>query len=551
MLRRINVNEDRNIIKVKIEPDPVGLAPPFEFGAPRRYRQWRPGQWGAVEAGLLVEKRALLQCAPTGFGKSFMYVMQAVMSGMRTWVLTSTKGLQEQLGKDFREIGMVDIRGMNNYDCLETFQFGKKVRCDEGGCHAGYRCGLRNGGCEFYDAQRTAGNANLVVTNYDYWLTINQNHPESVGPVDLLVMDEAHDALERLTNHLHVELHEHEAEGLLESRLPEPGTGIREVKDWANYHLPIVENRIVRLKAEVLAGVAPGGAIYEVKAYKGLLKKLKLLGGAKGEWVDEHKGKTVTWDPVRPSEYAEEMLFCGVPKLVLVSANLRPRDAQLLNLKEEDYEFREYPSSFPAYRRPIIHVPTVWLNRHTKPPEIRKWLTRIDQLVGPRISEKGMIHTISYSRRNEVTANSQYRMDMITHETRDVMKRVKEFRESPPPAVMVTPSMETGWDFPYEELRWQIIGKVPFPDTSTVIMKARLKTDPDYASYQAAQRLVQMCGRGMRAADDLFETLVIDDTFQKFVRQYRRFLPGWWLEAVQWAKVNPQPLMDNPMMWRK
>jgi hypothetical protein len=41
--------------------------------------------------------------------------------------------------------------------------------------------------------------------------------------------------------------------------------------------------------------------------------------------------------------------------------------------------------------------------------------------------------------------------------------KVATFKRRKAPAFLVSPSMTTGWDFPYDQCRWQIIAKVPIP----------------------------------------------------------------------------------------
>jgi len=99
----------------------------------------------------------------------------------------------------------------------------------------------------------------------------------------------------------------------------------------------------------------------------------------------------------------------------------------------------------------------------------------------------------------------------------------------------------TGWDFPYQQCEYQIIGKIPFPDARRKVDKARREKDPDYSCCMAMQNLVQTCGRGMRYPDDQCENMIIDDHFVWFVRKYAKYAPQWWLNAVQTVKTIPEP----------
>src|SRR5258707_8109244 len=90
---------------------------------------------------------------------------------------------------------------------------------------------------------------------------------------------------------------------------------------------------------------------------------------------------------------------------------------------------------------------------------------------------------------------------------------VTAFRKTPEALgyVLVSPSVMTGWDFPDSQCRFQILAKLPFPDTRSKITQARQALDKDYGPYLMMQNLVQAVGRGMRSKTDWCETLIVDD----------------------------------------
>src|SRR5882762_5033440 len=162
------------------------LPSPNLVGMPDKFSRWRPGQAEAVLRALDSPKRFVVLGMPTGFGKSLVYLAAGHLGGDPTIFLTSTKGLQNQLTEDFGPSGLVDIRGMSNYPCKEAndgqlFGRDKPVRCDEGPCLAGWKCGLAEDGCDYFDAQRAARASPLTVTNYAYWLAVGGNAGKGDG----------------------------------------------------------------------------------------------------------------------------------------------------------------------------------------------------------------------------------------------------------------------------------------------------------------------------------------------------------------------------------
>jgi hypothetical protein len=139
----------RNIIpKVQRDPSFDAWPPPHELGAPAKYDRWREFQIQAAVSVVDSPYRFVAQCAPTGFGKSMVNMMCAIIPGKRMAYLTATKGLQTQLNGDWADAGLVDIRGMGNYKCIAASPGGEFydnslpstgpsiVYCDEGTVHS-------------------------------------------------------------------------------------------------------------------------------------------------------------------------------------------------------------------------------------------------------------------------------------------------------------------------------------------------------------------------------------------------------------------------------
>ena len=522
----------------------AGLPPPHLLGAPAKFTEWRSQQESALLYPIESEQRFTLQGMPTGFGKSLTYVGRALLTGRRTCVLTVTKGLQQQNMDDFKASGMVDVRGQSSYPCIALAYglFGDPIRagCDEGPCHHGAACKFRKEGCGYFDAYDAANTAPLVVTNYAYWLNINAYKEGGMGEFDELILDEAHEAVNQLASFLAIDVERFEVEGILTSRFPNPS--MDDWREWARVQRPRCQALYDGLKEEYQEAIAEGGRApaslrREIRTVSALRLKLIRIAALKGRWLVVPRRTSVSLQPVWVAPYAEEYLFRGVPHINLVSATLRPKAAQLLGIT--DYDFKEYPSAFPVRRRPVMHVPTVKLTHKSSIEDRGKWVARIDQIIGGRRDRKGIIHTVSYSRQKEILERSHYCDLMMVNTTGNTLGVVEKFKEATAPCVLVSPALSTGWDFPYAECEYQIIAKIPFPDSSDPIVAARSRDDEDYAGYVAMMALVQMAGRGMRAADDQCEVFIVDDNAKWFMWKYRKFAPFWFTQAVKWLKVLP------------
>lgn len=537
------------------------LPPPNALGLPEKYTRWRKYQDDAIISLSASEKRFVGLVVPTGGGKSLTYMTHAEMSGAaRVVVLTSTKSLQDQLGRDFE---VVDIRGKANYDCVhEEAETGTKV--SEAACQGGsficpYRdkwerrekengeeyWHLREGsGCPYYDRLKQARVASRVVTNYSYWLSIGSTG-KGLGPFDVLVLDEAHAAPDELAGFLSVVVTKGESLSCLGRGLPREDEGSwwewiewawvelnHQVTLYSGRHLKREERARLRRVGKLLAGVA----------------QIRTIGAK--QWVVEKKGagtkwESMSWDIVNPAPYAEKFLFQGVGKVVLSSATVREKTLGLLGVKKGDSEMLEYPSTFPVERRPVIVVAGVpRMNFRVTEGQKELWLEYIDEIIDGRLDRRGIIHAVSFQRAKEIVGQSRHRKIMVLHDKpgSEGLKIAIEEYLGKSPSILVSPSATTGIDLPYTECEYQIIGKVPFPDMRAKVLKARMKIDPEYPAYIAAQVLVQASGRGMRAEDDLCETFIVDGNWGWFIGKYAAFTPRWWRSAVKRMEGVPGPL---------
>jgi Rad3-related DNA helicase len=118
---------------------------------------------------------------------------------------------------------------------------------------------------------------------------------------------------------------------------------------------------------------------------------------------------------------------------------------------------------------------------------------------------------------------------------------VEAFKRTPN-AILVSPSVHTGHDFLGDLARYQIIVKVPYPDTRFGLAAARAAEDEDWARRQAATTLVQMSGRIVRGPGDWGETLVIDDNILDLYTRHKYLFPQWFRSAFRSQVEIPEPL---------
>lgn len=550
---------------------------PPDIGLPRKFPTFRPGQLDAILAIASSPKRFSLVSAPTGSGKSIIYTSVSRILESRTLILTSSRGLQQQLSRDFAPIGLADIRGQNNYICVAMERGGeladlatqrRHYTCDEGPCHFGIHCSMKReeAGCAYYDAVRRAAESNLVVTNYSYWMTANRySDPDALGKFDLLVLDEAHSVPDILADFCSVRVSRDDARFYLDSDLPSVEDGMEAWSDWAAAALPTARKRLEDAIKVAKTSYSRGSALIRklTSLHDGVSQLAQAcmwrrtnaprvnvaIPGSHTDWVAERTSEGLLFSPVWAHAYAEEYLFRGIPRVILTSAVLQRATGKYLGIGGvSTADWFEYTSAFDPSRRTLTYIPTTTVDRHMTDGQVRIWLNRIDSIVDGRLDRKGIIHTRSYDRARVIMERSRHRGVMISHTTRTTRDAVEKFKSAPAPAVLVSPSVEEGFDFPGDLCRYQILAKVPFVDARGAVIQARAKTDKTYLNYLTAMSIIQQVGRGTRAADDFCESYIIDDHMDWFWSAGCRMnlFPRWF--KLAYRKFNGVPPAGAPKL---
>ena len=98
--------------------------------------------------------------------------------------------------------------------------------------------------------------------------------------------------------------------------------------------------------------------------------------------------------------------------------------------------------------------------------------------------------------------------------------------------MFVSPSSERGLDLHGDLARFNIIPKVPFPNTTDKVVSKRIYSSPfGRLWYRAvtAQTITQMSGRTTRGIHDWSKTYILDAKFDSVIE----FTPKWFRDAIK------------------
>lgn len=509
---------------------------PHECGLPEKFDKWRGNQPEAIRVMITSDKRVTAVCAPTGFGKSPAYIAAAILSKKPTCIVTNSRGLQDQLMDDYSSIGLVDIRGRRNYTC----DLKPDYTCEDG---YAARCPYKGTiGCPASQAEMRAATSSLVVTNYDKW-TSAKKFGQGMSHFQQVIFDEGHDAPDALARAMQVQLNQSEIEeGLKIDFLRFPAsTDMSNWKPWAQNARAIAEIAMIAAGARIAGQSDPKPSwVRHFTHMRNLCRRLAILSNARADdWVVDEAERGYQFDPIRPGRYAESALLLRIPKIIVVSATLRPKTLYMIGVGRDNSQFTEFDSDFDPKRCPIYYIPTMRVDSRAEDLGML-WL-RLDQIIAKRRDRKGIVHTVSYDRQREIMDRSRFRGSMLVNlRGEPATAMIEQFKNSGPGTMLVSPSVGTGYDFPLDECEWQFMCKIPFQPPSKIV-KAREHDDPEYRSYQAMQTLVQSFGRGMRSKEDRCENFLADDHAEWFIPRYGHLAPRSFHGFFRRVSVLPQP----------
>lgn len=550
---------------------------PSDFGLDsNQFPSFREIQCEAVDFVLNSDHSVDGLVVPGGGGKTLLAWMLHKVTGKRTAIVTMTNSLTAQYQRDFARYALTEIKGKDNYDCGEFAELT---------CRGGMSMGCRfvgGNGCEYERAKAEARNRDSVITNYAYWMSVNdkaqglertmkEGEARGENPIELLILDEAHDSVEALSNYLHVTLYEKEL--LKFDHLgPRPTSeNIREWGEWVELASLELEQEIRTTGMELvhLGKRATSQQVGVLHQLERLLSKFdRVVDMKKGEdGICEYRqsnkwGRLWGFDVLWPGRYFKQYLQCGVPKVVMMSATMTKKVLHQQGMKSGEFGFREWRRVFPISRNPVYLMPakkrvkpttknpsgvvSIGLRFNTSEDDLKAVIHRMDEIVSGRLDRKGLIQVNSYDLQRFAMTNSIHKEVMIGNtddpESPNAIAAATRHRKAKPPSVLISPSFSTGWDFRYSECEYIIIVKVPFVPAQSKVMKEREERDKEYGLNLAMQKLVQSSMRGMRAEDDQCEVFIIDGQADWFLFQNQHLAPNGWVRDVRRGLTSiPRP----------
>jgi len=505
------------------------------------YRQY---QAEAVNFILQSKKKIMVLCCPTGFGKSLAGMAAGSYYSNFTY-LVSSKALQSQLVADFSEVAV--MKGRNNYPCLHNAD----LSCAECMHNVLIQCEYYKDKCPYEVQKQKVLGSRWRLLNYHYYLYETAYAGAKFGGSKILLCDEG-DLLEGLlADFISLSI---PARAVKRLQIPKPKYVTADSKNgivcWVEWAETVVHkkisNRISRVKNEIQDSSVGDQDLpklhRELKGLGGILERVNIfIKNVDKEWVfeEDYKGGYIFKPTWIPEDLSDKFFFKTANRFVLMSATFPPPEimGKLLGRQPGDFDYFEAPSTFRVENRRVYVRPAGDLTYKTFQTEAPKIVKAIQKIMLEHPNEKGLVHAVSYKLADMImTINESNGMRLITHRTDDREQVLDKFKRSNKPLVLVSPSMERGISLNDDMARFIVFAKAPFLSLADKLVKKRVfgsNIGSLWYRSNAAQVLVQGCGRGVRHKDDYCMSYLIDKQIFNLIAQNRRLFPLYWLEAIE------------------
>lgn len=372
--------------------------------------------------------------------------------------------------------------------------------------------------CRYWEQKRNAIESDKVVLNYNKAI-LEHNYIPHFPQRKLIIFDEAHNIEKKIMDYVGIQISD---KSLKKYNISPINKEVIESEDYTEWTYAIQEliNEYSKLNLESM----PIKEAEQVLSRINKLIEIKyLIEENPMNWVIKYyyatpelteKSLGVEFKPVTIFEYAEEYLLNFGEICIFMSATILDHDyfAQCLGLMPEEVYNIKYPTQFTYKNRPILFKTDGKLSKkyidETKP----KTLPLILDILNQHPNEKGLIHTHNYELAQYLIENIKINR-LISHNIYNREEILAKFKKNEKNMVLISPSMSEGVDLPYDNCRFQIIYKIPYPYIVDKQIKKRSNYDYKFIHYETVKTLIQTYGRIMRSETDYGVTYIIDGSF--------------------------------------
>lgn len=505
-----------------------------------------PGQAEAIRDAIIKFKSGsqhVIIEAPTGIGKSAIsYTVHKVLKDLNpdfvTSVITSTRALQDQYTKEFP---IENLTGKSNYSCTHKVGPYRSLDC---------RSQIVNKKCNpikdcSYFRQRTVWTdlASFRMTNHSFMISAcPMLCMEDENKADLIIIDESHELEQNITEHSKVNL------------------SIDSLNLFPSFKVKVVNviNMIQRKSQKVFtldeSEISQVGEIYAgcISLKKTLDRKMKESISGLKRYIGAHEAlcnledyleilstKDILWivvekkpsffvnlKPIRASDVSYHALFRKSDKFLHMTSTICGADTYAKSLGISEYDFIQVKNPIPVENRKVYFKPVTKVSGDIDYSALAQGVDLISNIYP---NDSGIIHTVSFKLANEILNRSKNKSRMkVLNDREEILDHLRTKN-----GIVLSPSLEKGFDAKDDLSRFQILAKVPYGYLGDEYIKYNADSNKDWYARNAILRLVQSSGRSIRGITDYADTYILDSNFNRLYNQNKQVFPDWYRDALE------------------
>lgn len=447
-----------------------------------------------------------------------------------SYILTTTKSLQDQYEEEFKNIGSV-LKGKSNYQCevddqysadLAPCSMSKKLLNDCMDCDR----------CPYYKAANNTFTTKMAILNYSKYLNLKSHLKNK----EILICDECSELETEIVNYYAISISYKKLKmcGInieqLETEKPQ------KVKVWLVDLLKQIRNRIESLQPKFgLNGPNDTLVMAKVRVLNEYLRSIdRMLDTWESceyiiEIQDNDGDCEVSITPFTIDNLTKD-LFSKVKYVVMMSATIVDHKKEMEALGIKEYAYIDVESSFDPNKSPIYCLPHYPLSYKTKKQNLPKILDYVEKIVEHHSGEKGIIHTHSFDITQAIKNRLFGKRFLYREEGTKNEEIVIQHSIRKDDTVLISPSLTMGLDLKGDLGKWQIIIKLPYPSLANKRIKKFFNEYPNWYQRQMLKQLVQASGRCTRSKLDESVTYILDGNIIYTLQNNKRNLPSHFLD---------------------
>ena len=453
--------------------------------------------------------------APTAFGKTA--IARAIMNACYgVSVITPTNLLVDQFISEFPDtptLHRLDSYWCDRWDRPASVTRGKlggfcKKADDCPGCHTASR------DIAIAKYQRGPG-----VYNYYTYMAHKLHRP-------VLVVDEAHNLLPVIRDRLSLIIWQHDY------KYPSNMYSNSQVQNWLST-LPDSKKRSQKIQLLRQAAISRNPQYVIQRDTEWFNGKGTIRG-------QPEKRDCIRLLPVDVRDAPPMFWPNDVQKIVLMSATIGPKDLAQIGLDPSTHKkktiYLDCKSPIDSSRRPIVPICSMSVNRASL-TDVNQIQAMADEILAVanyhQEDGKGVIHA-TYQLAQLLRSHLSHDIRFMFHSRDDKSDVYKKFRESAPSEakILVASGMYEGIDLPEDLGRWQVIAKIPWPSLGSPAIQHQAEKDPDWYTWETLKTTIQACGRICRTPEDYGVTYILDQSFERLMRDGHHMMPQWFLDGI-------------------